>query len=399
MHIYRTNFNWTDTMRLPIRRVLTLTAAVGVVGANSLVLSPIAASVAQSFENVSAPDVLTASAGFGLGTAVSALFLAPQADRIGADRALVAALVCLAIGLASSTVAPTLVFLILAQIVAGFAAGVALPAAYSLAAQIAPPGAEARTIGLVLTGWTLSLVAGVSSAALIAEYIHWRAVYALFTGLALICSGLIHFQDFGPRLVSETRSPFAAIKVPGIITGLLIATAFMLAFYGLYSFVGPHLTQSLGLTTAAAGAISLSYGIGFGVAVFADGLLDHAGTHKATKPVFAAITVLYCCLALVSSNYILLISVAFFWGIAQHFGLNLIVARLSALDPTKRGAIMGLNSATTYLCVFGGALGFRPIYTTVGFAGCAMASAIIVAMAVALLWMQDRRSRPPVTVG
>lgn len=386
-------------MRLPIRRILTLTAAVGIVGANSLVLSPIATSIAESFADIDAPDVLTASAGFGLGTAASALFLAPQADRFGADRALLAALLGVAIGLSCSAMAPTLLFLILAQVLTGIAAGVALPAAYSLAAQIARPGTEARTIGLVLTGWTLSLVAGVSGAALIAEFLHWRAVYGLFTGLAVICALLVHLQDFGPRPVSLTHSPLAALKVPGIATGLLIATAFMLAFYGLYSFVGPHLTQALGLSTASAGAISLSYGMGFGVAVFADGLLDRVGTHRATRPVFSAITVLYIAILGVSGSFAGLIAVAFFWGIAQHFGLNLIVARLSALDPTRRGAIMGLNSATTYLCVFGGALGFRPIYTTIGFAGCAAASAIIVAMAVTLLWWQDRSPRHQIKAG
>jgi DHA1 family inner membrane transport protein len=42
--------------------------------------------------------------------------------------------------------------------------------------------------------------------------------------------------------------------------------------------------------------------------------------------------------------------------------------RLAARDPAQRGAIMGLNSAVTYLAVFAGTIGFGPIYSSFGFA-------------------------------
>ena len=50
--------------------------------------------------------------------------------------------------------------LTLAQAVAGMAAGVILPAAYGSASLIAQPG-QARTLGRVIAGWSVSLVAGV----------------------------------------------------------------------------------------------------------------------------------------------------------------------------------------------------------------------------------------------
>jgi len=69
--------------------------------------------------------------------------------------------------------------LCIAQAAAGLCAGVALPAIYGLAADVGPNGRESETLGKVLTGWTLSLVAGVSLSAVVSDLVGWRAVYAV----------------------------------------------------------------------------------------------------------------------------------------------------------------------------------------------------------------------------
>ena len=142
--------------------VWLLMCAIGIVGSNALVLSPIAGDVAATFQPRSAPDVMIASAIYGAGTALSALVLAPKADQIGLRSALVWALIVLTFALALSALAPVLWVLVTAQALAGIAAGLALPAIYGLAAEVAARGRESETLGKVLTGWTLSLVAGVS---------------------------------------------------------------------------------------------------------------------------------------------------------------------------------------------------------------------------------------------
>ena len=57
--------------------ILLLLSSIGVVGANSLVLSPIAADVAGSFAGTKATDVMLAAAAYGAGTALSALGSGP----------------------------------------------------------------------------------------------------------------------------------------------------------------------------------------------------------------------------------------------------------------------------------------------------------------------------------
>ena len=369
---------------MPPRSVLLLTAAVGIVGSNSLVLGPIAGAVAGSFDEASASEVMTAGAAYGLATALSALTLAPQADRIGAARVLVLALAALLVGLLSSALAPNVVALTLAQAIAGLAGGAALPACYGLAARFAPPGEESRTLGVVLSGWTLCLVAGVSGSALLAELVHWRAVFALLAVLALATLFALWrnartddaWRDDGRAGVAST--PLRALRVPGLAPALGVCGAFMIAFYGVYSWLGAHFVEALGRSTASAGLATLAYGAGFGLAVPLDALIDRHGRTRIAPFAFAAVTFVYLAMVPAADSHAALIALCFFWGMANHVGLNLVVGRLTALDEARRGAILGLYSAVTYAAVFVATLAFRPVFDEHGLAACTALAALCV---------------------
>jgi DHA1 family inner membrane transport protein len=40
-------------------------------------------------------------------------------------------------------------------------------------------------------------------------------------------------------------SPLTALRVPGVPGVLINVAAFMTAFYGLYSYLGPHISETL----------------------------------------------------------------------------------------------------------------------------------------------------------
>lgn len=67
--------------------ILTLMAAVAVVGSNGLLLSPILGDVSRAL-NAPIESVAKVMAAYDGGTALSALVLAPLIDRIGARRSL-----------------------------------------------------------------------------------------------------------------------------------------------------------------------------------------------------------------------------------------------------------------------------------------------------------------------
>ncbi len=356
------------------KNVFLLMCAVGVLGANVLMLSPIASAVAVSFPGAGAGDVLGAAAVYGLCTALSALTLAPLNDRFGADRALLVAYAALSLALLASGITPSLGGLVLAQGFAGVASGVALPAIHGLAAHVAPPGRAAQTMGIVLTGWTLSTVAGVSLAALATEIFGWRSVYICLGLLGLGLTGLLASAHLdAPR--GRVTSPLTALRVPGVGRALAMMGLLMLAFYGVYTFSGPQITERLGRSTAAAGLLPLLYGLGFGASAWLDHHIDRLGPERAAGSLYGGMIAVYLAIAAAAGEFRALLAMAFVWGVVQHLSLNLTVGRLTALDPAQRGAILGLNSTITYLAVFAGAAGGRPVFETAGFPALALIAA------------------------
>jgi len=366
-----------------------LTFCIAVVGSNSLVLGPIAPEVARSL-GVSVAFVMSAASAFGLGTAASALLAARHVDRIGARRMLAGAMVLLAAALAASAAAPGAVVLALAQLCAGLASGIALPAVYSSAAAVAPPGRESRTIGVVLTGWTLSMVAGVSLSAALADWVHWRAVYAVVAVLAVLAAAAVRISlrpAAVPASGHASPSPLAALRIAGVAPLLVACAAFMAAFYGMYGYLGDHLHSRLGEPVSANGIAALVYGIGFGSAALLDGVVDRLGARRVMPFAFLAVAGVYLAFAVAGATFHAVLVIVLAWGLTNHFGLNVLIMRLSSLDPARRGTVMGLNSAVTYLAVFLGTAGFAPVYEGYGFAAAArVAVALMLVAAMAGIW-------------
>ncbi|MCV0394764.1 MAG: MFS transporter [Rhizobiaceae bacterium] len=372
-----------------------LTLCVGVVGSNSLVLGPIAPDIAASF-GTSTPAVMTASAAFGLGTAAGALLLARRIDRFGVWRMLRLALAAFGLALAVSALAPAVPALVAAQCLAGMAAGVVLPAAYAGAAAVAPPGRESATIGVVLTGWTLSMVVGVAAAAVLADAAHWRLVFGSVALLAGVALAALPRQDLAQTRPAEpASSPLQALRIRGVAPLLVACGAFMTAFYGVYGYLGDHVHAALGRPLSLNGLVALVYGLGFGSAAMFDRIVDRVGAARAMPAAYLAIGAIYVAMAISSDRFTALLALVFVWGLANHFGLNVLVMRLGALDAYRRGAIMGLNSAVTYLAVFIGTIGFGPVYAAAGFSALCLLAAALMLAAVAAARVADVQPPSP----
>jgi predicted MFS family arabinose efflux permease len=296
----------------------------------------------------------------------------------------------------ATALAPLLAGLRVAQAVAGVATGVALPATYGLAAVHAPPGRASAYLGRVLTGWTLSLVFGASLAAVLTDLVGWRAVFGVLAvaGVATLAALVSQGYLAAPRARVSGVTPLAALRVPGIAPALAGCFLFMIAFYGLYAFLGTHLQEGLGLPGWAVGAAPLVYGVGFWAASFADPVIDRKGARVVAPVIFAAMAGVYGVLAAVSGQAVALIAMCAVWGAVNHLGLNLVVGRLSALDPARRGAILGLNSGVTYIAMFAGTPLFGWVFAQAGFAACALLSGACILLALAELVVLRRRSVP-----
>ncbi|CAB3870897.1 MULTISPECIES: MFS transporter [Achromobacter] len=375
--------------------VPALMFAVSVVGSNGLALSPILADVARSF-STSALTISTAISAYGAATAASAFFLAGRIDRIGIRRSLLGAMLVLIAALLLSATAPHWLVLTAAQAMAGAAAGVILPAAYGSASLVAAEGQEARTLGRVIAGWSVSLVAGVPLSALISDAIGWRATYgtlALCAAIALLGLRKLperQVQNAAPLRLSRLLAPLSYRDVPVL---LLACLAFSSAFYGVYAFLADHVRALLALSAGQVGFIAFAYGAGFMLAGFAGApLIERLGPRRALPLALAAIAMVYLLLLPAAHALAMVLALAVLWGAASQISLNLLVLLLSRARPDERGAVLGLNTCTTYLGASLGTAIAGTLYTHVGFEALGIgASAAVGLAALGLHWRLNGR--------
>ncbi|WP_313377881.1 MFS transporter [Achromobacter insolitus] len=381
----------------PSSPVPALMFAVSVVGSNGLALSPILSDVARSY-STSPLTISTAISAYGAATAASAFFLASRIDRIGIRRSLLGAMAALIVALVLSACAPHWIVLTLAQALAGAAAGVILPAAYGSASLIAPPGQEARTLGRVIAGWSVSLVAGVPLSALISDAVGWRATYgtlALCAAIAVL--GLRKLPERrvanpAPLRLARLLAPLSYRDVPALLLGCL---AFSSAFYGVYAFLADHVRSVLALSAGQVGFIAFAYGAGFLVAGVAGApLIERVGPRRALPLALGIIALVYVGLLPAAHALAAVLAIAALWGAASQLSLNLLVLLLSRARPDERGAVLGLNTCTTYLGASVGTAVAGTIYTHAGFDALGLAAACaLAAAAVGLHWrLNGRRS-------
>lgn len=353
-----------------------LMVAVGVIGSNSLLLSPILVDIAQDF-SVSAINVAWAITAYNTLTAFSALFLARYIDEWGYRKVLIIAFSCLLFGIGLSAIAWNTTSLIFSQCLAGLGAGVSLPAIYALAPLIAPKGQETKAVGKVLTGWSLALVAGVPIAALLSELFGWQSAYYLLTGLCSLTLFMIFVKVrnlSSPKPIAQTKvtttralNIFAPFFVKGAKVLLLMNFLYMASFYGIYSYFGLYLRDIYQINAVEAGYSVLAYGIGFGVASFADPLVDKFGIHRVSGYIFALLSLVYASMYFTYQYPLSIYGICVVWGFFNHLGLSAIITLLGKIQTNIKGQLMGMNSVFTYI---GGSVGtvlFGALYTRYGF--------------------------------
>jgi len=377
--------------------VTALMFAVSVVGSNGLALSPILSDVARSL-SASPLTVSTAISAYGAATAASALFLAARIDRHGVRRSLLAAMVALIAALALSALSPHWAVLSAAQALAGAAAGVILPAAYGSATLVAAPGREARTLGRVISGWSVSLVAGVPLSAMVSDAIGWRATYGVLALCAAIAlAGLRRLPErrdaaAAPARLSRLLAPVAQREVAALLLGCL---AFSSAFYGVYAFIADHVRQTLALSAGRAGLIACAYGGGFLLAgLLGAPLIERLGARRALPLALAVIAAVYVGLPAATRSLHAVLAVAVAWGAASQCSLNLLVLLLSRARPQARGAVLGLNTCTTYLGASLGTAIAGAVYAHAGFSALGLSAAgAAAAAALGLHWQLNAHGR------
>lgn len=370
------------------RHLLCLTLAIATVGLQALMVAPLLTDMARDLA-VGPATIGRANGLYGIGVAVAALLSAPRLDTWPRRRVLARALAALGLALAGCALAADALMLSAAMAACGLAAGVVLPTTYALAGDLAPQALRSRAIGRVIVGWSVAMVLGVPAAALLAEQLGWRGAYAFIASVAGIAALAVLSLPEGARPQGTGLVPYrVALAQPGVVRLLAMTLAYMMAFYGCYTFLTDHLRAGEELGPSLGGWISLGYGLGFGLAVVGDGLLDRWGPWRVAAPSFLLLAGLMLLLPLAAAQSpSAVVALSLPWGVVNHFGLNVLVSLLSSGEPALRGAVMGLYSGVTYLAHFVAGAGLGLVYAEAGFAAVAMLAAAALAIAAIMVFL------------
>ena len=362
--------------------LLLLTLSIAAVGIQALMLSPLLTDIAAGL-GTQAKEIGFAASAYGVGVASAALLAAPQLGRWPKRAAIRIAFAVLAFSLFLCAFAWDWRVLAGAQLIAGLASGVIIPATYALTGDIAPPDRRSQDLGKVLFGWSIAMVAGVPLAAVLSAFVGWRGTFLIVGAVAAIMpfagALLPKVTSFGT--VGERVRYMDVLRLPGAWVGYLSTFAYMIAFYQTYTFIGDHVRQTHGAGAWLGGTISLAYGIGFGVGVVFDKVIDRKGPTRMLPLGLALVSINYIVLPFAAERVLTVMAWPFFWGLANHFCMTVLVSYMNSLSPRLRGTIMGLFSFTTYFSLGTAGAVYGPVYQAHGFFAVSRASAATVAVA------------------
>ena len=362
--------------------LLLLTLSIAAVGIQALMLSPLLTDIAAGL-GTQAKEIGFAASAYGVGVASAALLAAPQLGRWPKRAAIRIAFAVLAFSLFLCAFAWDWRVLAGAQLIAGLASGVIIPATYALTGDIAPPDRRSQDLGKVLFGWSIAMVAGVPLAAVLSAFVGWRGTFLIVGAVAAIMpfAGALLPKVTSVGTVGERVRYMDVLRLPGAWVGYLSTFAYMIAFYQTYTFIGDHVRQTHGAGAWLGGTISLAYGIGFGVGVVFDKVIDRKGPTCMLPLGLALVSINYIVLPFAAERVLTVMAWPFFWGLANHFCMTVLVSYMNSLSPRLRGTIMGLFSFTTYFSLGTAGAVYGPVYQAHGFFAVSLASAATVAVA------------------
>lgn len=374
--------------------VFPLLFGVAVVGTQMFVVSPLLPDIAQGL-GVSVQQVGLAVSLGSLATALTAAFAVPVIDGIPRKALLIGVLLDMAAALTMVAVAPNYWVFALATAAAGALSGLLLPTTYAMAGDLAAEHERGRLLGWVLLGWSISFFLQ-PLAGYVGDHLGWRGAYAGLAAVALLGAlldaALPFRQATGAHITLKAYGE--ALAIPAVVPLLLAVVLFMFGFYGVYPYWGAAYRALNGGDATSASWLGVAYGSGFALAsTFSGRLIERLTSWRVLVLVLGVISVCYALLpvALAHGPFLFLWCAAL--GCCNNIGLNAMVGSCASLSVERRGSVLAIYAATTYVGFTLGAAMLGAVFQLYGLwlNGLVASGAMAVALVFALIAMRARR--------
>ncbi|WP_461036549.1 Cmx/CmrA family chloramphenicol efflux MFS transporter [Streptomyces mayteni] len=383
--------------RLPLA-VYVLGGAVFALGTSEFMLSGLLPEVADDLD-VSIPTAGLLISAFAIGMVVGAPVLAGATQRLPRRVTLVWLLAVFAVGHVVGALAPNYAVLFACRVVSALACAGFWAVGAAVAISLAPDGARARAMAVMIGGLSVANITGVPGGAVLGQSLGWRSAFwavALLSAVGLV--GVLLFVPHtaraeasgGSRLRDELRIYRDRLVWLAVVTTVLFAGG----TFCFFSYLAPLLTDESGLSESWVPVALVLYGVGaLGGTVLGGRLADRHmfGTLYAGLGTAAGVLALVGLLVSVPAAVVTLAGVLGFASFLCAPGLNARIFNLAgAMAPTLAGATAtsAFNTGNTIGPWAGGLV----IDGGLGYAWTAWVGAILVLGALGCAWLQSRAS-------
>lgn len=291
---------------------------------------------------------------YTLAAGASGLLASTYIDRFGRKRLLLVLYALFALATLACGLAPGYGFLMGARIAAGIFGGVLSALCQTIVGDVIPFERRGRAMGIVMTSFSVSTVAGVPLGLFLAAHFSWHAP---FFGIAALCAVLALFAAatlpvLTDHLGGPARSVMAGIREvladPNHLKAFAFSALLMFAGFTVIPYITIYMTTNAGVRPDQVPYIYLCGGV---VTLFTARVFGRMTDARGKVPVFrglalAAIVpmVVVTVVAGAPLPAILVVSTVLFMCMSGRMIPGMAILT-SAAQPQLRGTFMTLNSA------------------------------------------------------
>ncbi|GAB4102650.1 MFS transporter [Micromonospora taraxaci] len=343
---------------------------------------------------------------YALGVVVGAPLIAALSARLPRKKLVLGLLALFAVGTVASAIAPTFDLVMVARFAAALPHGAYFGAAGLLAATLMGPGNEARGFAIVLSGLTVSNVAGVPLITRLGQAAGWRLAYLVIAGVFVLT--LLAVLAVVPEVAAAVDgSPAAELRALRTSQVWLVAATGAIGFAGFFAvntYIAPVTTDVTGLSAATVPWALVAVGLGMTVGNALGGWLADRDLRRSMVIGFVAMIVSITTFSLVASSPVGLFVGAFLVGATSLYLGPVLQARLITVAPGAQLMGAALNqSAMNIANSLGAALGSVAIAAGLGYLAPARVGIVLAVVGLALGVVsfavgRRERERTPATV-